>query len=90
MIYNPQSSCQYLITELDERAIKYTVHEFNSGAKMVDMWYNELFYVIQIESDFIGVSLIDDNNIAFDTTPDVKFFANEEFVAKLMDIFNQR
>ena len=90
MIYNPQSSYQNLITELNERAIKYTVHEFNSGAKMVDMWYKELFYVIQIESDFIGFSLIDDNNIGFDTTPDAKFFTNEEFVAKLMNIFNRR
>lgn len=88
MNYNPQLSYQNLITELNKRAVKYSVHEFNSGAKMIDIWYQDLFYVIQIENDFVGVSVIDENNPGFDTSPDLKFFTTEEFATKLNDIFN--
>jgi len=87
MIYNSQESYENLIAELNERAIKYVVHEFTSGAKMIDIWYKDLFYVVQIEDDFIGISLVDDDNIGlFDIIPDDKFFSTEEFVTKIRGI----
>ena len=82
MSYNPQTSYRNLIRELNKKAIKHTIHEFKSGVIMVDIWYKDLFFVIQIEKDFIGVSSIDKDNVGFDTTPDSKFFSNEAFISE--------
>jgi hypothetical protein len=89
MVYSALMCYKNLITELNERAIKHSVHEFKSGVKMVDMWYKELFYVIQIENDFVGASLVNDNNIGFDTNSDLEIFTTEGFITKIRDIFNQ-
>ncbi|MDR6943448.1 hypothetical protein J2W55_003301 [Mucilaginibacter pocheonensis] len=88
MIFDSQQVYQWLIMELDKRTIRYSVHEFASGNKMVDIWHNNLFYVIQIESNFAGVSLIIDDNSGFDLTPDAKFTTTEQFLSKLKYIMN--
>jgi len=87
MIFNSQEAFKSLIIELDQRAMKYLVHEFNSGIKMIDIWHKDLFYVVQIESDFAGISLINEDNAGFDTTPDTKIFTVEDFVLKLRGMF---
>ncbi len=89
MIFNSQQVYQSLIMELDNRTIRYVVHEFASGNKMIDIWHDNLFYVIQIETNFAGVSLIDDDNPGFDLTPDAKFTTTEEFLSKLKDMISK-
>lgn len=87
MIFNPLEVYKSLINERELRSIRYLVHEFSSGIKMIDIWHEELFYVVQIQHDFVGMSLIDNDNPGFDTNPDVKFFDAKGFVTKLRDIF---
>jgi len=87
MIFNSQEAYERLIVELDRRAIKYIVHRFSSGIKMIDIWYNDLFYVVQIENNFAGISLIDEDNGGFDTTPDTKIFTVEDFLLKVRSTF---
>ena len=46
---------------------------------MVDIWKDDLFYVIQLERELIGLSLIKNNN-AFDTTPDKTYRDKTDFL----------
>jgi hypothetical protein len=85
MDYNPQEAYQSLVSELQDRAVKYFVHEF-SDARMIDIWHKDLFYVVQIEKNFIGISIIDDDNPGFDTIPDAKFFTIDDFKMRLKHI----
>ncbi len=87
MIFNSKEAYDSLIAELDRRAVKYLVHEFSSGTIMIDIWQADLFYVVQIESDSIGMSLITEDNIGFDQTPDNRFFTVKDFIANLKNIF---
>ena len=87
MIFNSEEAYNKLITELDQRAIRYLIHEFDSGAKMIDIWYKDFFYVVQVEPDFVGLSLIDEIGNEFSTTPDTKFFTIEDFLFELRKIF---
>ncbi|NQX43438.1 hypothetical protein SAMN05421820_11775 [Pedobacter steynii] len=86
MIFNSQEAFNKLITELNQRAIKYLIHEFNSGAIMIDIWHKDLFYVVQIEKDFAGLSLIDEIGSGFDTMPDAKFFTVDDFLFGLRNV----
>jgi len=87
MIFDSQEGYEKLVAVLDQKAIKYLVHGFSSGAKMIDVWHKDSFYVFQIERNFAGISLIDESGNRFDTNPDMKFFELEEFLLKLGTLF---
>jgi len=73
MTRNLREHYDYLIMQLQQKSIRHEVHEFGSGVKMIDVWYKEFFYVIQVEFDFIGFSEISSEAQGFDTLPDAVF-----------------
>lgn len=77
----------YIIELFAKLNIKYETHTFASEIRMVDVWHNDKFYVLQFENDFIGFSEVNSDNIGFDTKPDEKFYDTEMFKQKLLNIF---
>ncbi|MBX2921172.1 MAG: hypothetical protein KF746_03190 [Chitinophagaceae bacterium] len=80
----------YTIELLTRLNIKYKIHTFASEIKMVDVWYNDKFYVLQFENDFIGFSEVNSDNVGFDTKPDEKFYDIEMFKQKLLSILRDK
>lgn len=77
------SSVVELLTRL---RVKHTVHEFPSGAIMLDIWYQDHFYVLQFEDQFVGFSEITEENPGFDTIPDEKFYHEPALLAKIRSV----
>lgn len=77
----------YIIDRTAEHSLKYEIHHFDSGAVMIDIWSKNGFYVIQIEKERIGLSLITEPNTAFDTIPDQSFKDEKEFKNEFEKIF---
>jgi hypothetical protein len=89
MVYNSREAYKQLVCKLDKtNNIRYETHEFTSGAIMVDIWYKGLFYVIQIDRESIGISLVNDETYFFDIKPDTRFLNTEDFMRNLQQIFN--
>ncbi len=80
---------QDTIDILKRYCVKYEVHNFPSGASMIDIWHRGLFYVVQFESGFIGFSEVNEENPGFDTIPDMKFYDVAEFKIKLESLVNK-
>jgi hypothetical protein len=87
---NLQKLFQYTIELLKEMSIRHEYTSFESGAIMLDIWYNNKFYVIQFDTgDYIGFSELNDDNIGFDTSPDEKFYDENKYKNKLKGIFEK-
>jgi hypothetical protein len=84
MNYKIQEAKRHMLNTLAERKIKHQVNDFPSGCSMIDIWIADRFYVIQIEHESIGISLVDGSD--FSTIPDERFFDLNEFSAKLTEI----
>ena len=67
--------------------LRHEIHKFESGCVMVDIWKDDLFYVIQIEPELIGLSLVDEN-IGFDTIADKTYKDWDDFKTDFEKIFN--
>jgi len=76
----------YIITRLKKAKVKYEVHWFDSGATMIDIWVNNYFYVIQLDDDEIGLSLVTEKTLLFDNKPDSVFKDQETFKIELEKI----
>lgn len=63
----------YIVEKLAQFNTKYEIHSFASGALMVDLWVDSNFYVIQIDGDVIGLSLVTDESMPFDRAADQSF-----------------
>lgn len=74
----------YIVDTLKKSNVKYKVHSFDSGAVMVDIWIEYNFYVIQIDGETIGLSLITKETTPFDIIPD-KTFKNETLFKNTFD-----
>lgn len=90
MNYNTKNVKEHILTTLNKEEIKHEVHNFESGSSMIDIWLNNKFYVIQLESESIGFSLIDDENPGFDTIPDERFFEFEKFIKRFESVLFNR
>ena len=77
-----------IIKRLDIAKVKYEVHNFDSGAVMVDVFINDKFYVIQIYCDEIGLSIITEDTMPFDIIPDKSYKSVNEFNIDFEKIFN--
>jgi hypothetical protein len=77
-----------IINKLDLAKVMYEVHNFDSGAIMVDIFINVRFYVIQIYGDEIGLSLNTEETGWFDIIPDQSFKDPSEFKAAFEKIFD--
>jgi len=78
----------YIIERIHKSKTKYEVHSFDSGAIMVDIWIDDKFYVIQIDGDIIGLSLITQEAAPFDVIPDESFNDPNAFKTRFEDIFS--
>ena len=72
----------YIEKLLEKSNIRHEVHSFDSGFRMIDIWTDNKFYCIQIESDLVGISLVTDE-IDFSTIPDKSFQNVDEFKYEL-------
>ena len=70
------------------KGIKFEVHDFDSGAAMIDIWIGAKFYVIQLEPESIGMSVIDKENLGFDTIPDSRYFSFEDFQRDFLELLS--
>ena len=77
-----------IVSRLEKEKVKYEVHNFPSGAAMVDVFINDKFYVIQIDGDEIGLSLNTKDTGLFDIIPDKSFKDPIAFHADFEKIFN--
>jgi len=71
---------------LEGNHIKYDCHSFSSRVVIIDIWHKGLFYVVQIENEFIGISRVDEESSGFNLNPDRKFLNSEDFFAELKSI----
>lgn len=76
-----------IVNLLREKDLRYEIHKFDSGCFMIDIWKDDLVYVIQIEPEIIGISLIDEN-VGFDTRPDKSFRDWDDFKIEFEKTFN--
>jgi hypothetical protein len=76
-----------IASRLGVENVKHQIHRFDSGCVMVDIWKDESLYVIQIERERIGLSLVDENT-AFDTVPDNVYKGWDDFKCDFEKIFN--
>lgn len=68
-----------IINRIESEKVKYEVHNFDSGAIMVDIFIKDKFYVIQIDDDVIGLSEVTDETGMFDIIPDKSYKDEKEF-----------
>jgi hypothetical protein len=90
MEINPKKASNLLIDKINQLKLKHQIHEFASGAKMIDVWLGDELCVIQIDGNIFGISVIDKNNSGFDTTPDITFSNIDDFIRKIDSLFNYR
>ena len=84
-----QDLFQYTISKLSRYSIKYEYRAFQSKAIMLDIWYDNNFYVFQFDDNYIGVSEVNDD-VGFDTIPDEKFYDATTYKIKLNNMFQFR
>lgn len=80
-------SLEDISSRLVKKKFRHEIHRFPSGAVMIDIWKDELLYVIQIYNNTIGLSLITPDNPGFDTVPDTSYDDWEKFNKDFEAIF---
>ncbi|MCW2260155.1 MULTISPECIES: hypothetical protein [Sphingobacterium] len=83
---NTLNLLEKVISFLLENKIKHNHTKFSSGIVILDVWYNEKFYVFHFESNHIGISEVD-NNVAFDSKADKIIEDEKLFENELISIF---
>lgn len=71
------------------KGLKHEIHNFDSESIIVDIWCLDLFYVVQIDKNNIGLSDVGDNP-AFDSKPDEQFNDSELFIKKFNGILQNQ
>jgi RNAse (barnase) inhibitor barstar len=77
----------YIKATIEKSNVKYEIHSFDSGAVMIDIWIGSKFYVVQIDGDTIGLSLITEETTPFDIIPDQSFKDSNAFKMAFEKIF---
>ncbi len=78
----------YISDTIKKSNVRHEIHSFDSGAVMVDIWVGEKFYVIQIDGDTIGLSLVTEETTPFDIIPDQSFNDVNAFKMAFENIFS--
>ncbi len=78
-MYNKNLIYSYILDFVKSNDLRHEVHEFLSGAIMIDIWKDNKFFVLQIEKERVGFSLVDDNDPEFSTVPDQSYSDFENF-----------
>lgn len=79
---------EHVSNRLKQEGLRHEIHKFDSGAVMVDIWKDDLFYVVQIHDKTIGLSLVTADT-GFDATPDKSFTELNKFFAAFETIFQK-
>jgi len=61
-----------IVEEVEKHGAKYQMHSFDSGAVMIDVWWKDQLYVVQMHEQQLGLSRVTDE-IDFSTVPDESF-----------------
>jgi len=77
----------YIVDQIEKLKLKHKVHSFDSGAIMVDIWIDQRLYVIQIDNDTIGISVVIEETTPFDIIPDNLFKDHVDFKTAFERIF---
>lgn len=80
----------YIVDKIERLKLKHEVYSFDSGAIMVDFWVDQHLYVIQIDNDSIGISLITEETAPFDVIPDYSFKSSKDFKVAFEKIFHDQ
>lgn len=75
-----------VLRQLERKLIVYKIHRFPSGVAMIDIWVDDLFYVIQFEENSIGISEVNNENASFDMIPDKRFDDESTFLMNFRSI----
>lgn len=78
----------YITDKVAEAEVKCEIHSFDSGCLMVDIWVDDRFYVIQIDGNMIGLSLVTKDTTPFDIIPDESFSDVNSFKKAFENIFS--
>jgi hypothetical protein len=81
---NIHKIASFIVYKISERNLKFNIYYFQN-AILIDIWYNNYLYVIQIDKTSIGFSKVDDENNSFDSIPDEIFYNLEDFMIKLIN-----
>lgn len=87
MIFDKQQIAASISNFLEESGVRYEVHSFDSGCKMIDILLDDKFYCIQVEDCLIGISLVTEE-IDLSTIPDQSFQKFDEFKHELNRILS--
>ena len=77
----------YILDTIRTANVKHEVHNFDSGAIMIDIFVNDKFYVIQIYEGELGLSLNTDDIAWFDIIPDKSYIDINDFKMDFERIF---
>lgn len=77
----------YIVGEIERLKLKHEIHSFDSGAIMVDFWVDQRLYVVQIDNDAIGISLVTEETTPFDIIPDYSFKNSKDFKIAFEKVF---
>ena len=74
---------------LKNKEIRYETMLFDSGALMIDIWVQNNFYVIQFDTEKIGLSQVTSETALFDIIPDRSFDTFDEFKLEFEKLFDR-
>ncbi|RZK25317.1 MAG: hypothetical protein EOO43_05835 [Flavobacterium sp.] len=86
MVDNQTELKNHVLKLLNDKHIEFQIHEFESGATLVDVWMNNKFYAIQFKDKFVGISMINDMHPGFSTVPDESFSEPDKFLLRFNEI----
>ncbi|MET0464054.1 MAG: hypothetical protein ABW007_12910 [Chitinophagaceae bacterium] len=84
--FDIQSLTGSIVEEVEKHGAKYQVTSFDSGAVMIDVWWKDQLYVVQMHEQQLGLSLVTDDN-GFSTVPDESFTHAELLLENFKRIF---
>lgn len=86
VIFDVEAIKAGILEELEKQQAKYELKSFDSGAVMIDVYWKDELYVIQMHGAQLGFSLVTEDN-GFSSVPDESFEDAESLLEKIGQIF---
>jgi uncharacterized protein (UPF0128 family) len=86
VIFDVEAIKASIIEELEKQDAKYELNSFDSGAVMIDVYWKDKLYVIQMHGAQLGFSLVTEDS-GFSSVPDESFTEPALFLQKVKGIF---
>lgn len=81
MIMNTNDMFKSVTEWLTDHSVDFESNRFQSGAYMIDIRHRGKLYVVQIEKESFGFSLVEEPD--FSTIPDIRFASKDAFFKHL-------